>query len=319
MWDTGGSLRSLFIFSRQERWGIGILCTLVMLMAGLPHLSRYSRKSIPPILFTKVDSFAFAAGSGRIHKVIWENRRSNFGRNALSPIQPSRPASLFYFDPNNISFSEWERLGLPGRTIRVILHYREKGGTFRKPDDLGRIWGLDPGSFKRLRPFVRIEEISGQHDHHIDRTHVDHVFKESMKKVTKESIISDINQADSLSWLALPGIGEKLTSRILNFRDKLGGFCSVDQVGETWGLPDSTFRMIKPLLHLGNSLNRKIPINTATVDVLQQHPYIRYSLARLIIRYRQEHGPFSSVEDLRRIALVTDELYGKLEPYCITY
>ena len=126
----------------------------------------------------------------------------------------------------------------------------------------------------------------------------------------------EINQADSLQWLALPGIGEKLTSRILRFRERLGGFCTVEQVAETWGLPDSTFQKIRPMLTLTEHMTRKIPINTATEDLLKQHPYIRYRLAKVIIRYRQEHGPFAALADLRRIDLVTDELYARLEPYC---
>jgi len=90
----------------------------------------------------------------------------------------------------------------------------------------------------------------------------------------------------------------------------------VDQVGETWGLPDSTFRLIRPRLVLASADTRKIPLNTATEEMLQRHPYIRFRLARLIIRYRQEHGPFSEVTDLKRIALVTEELFTKLQPYC---
>ena len=43
----------------------------------------------------------------------------------------------------------------------------------------------------------------------------------------------DINTADTTAFISLPGIGSKLAARIVNFRDKLGGFYSIDQVGET--------------------------------------------------------------------------------------
>lgn len=233
-------------------------------------------------------------------------------------------ASLFWFDPNTLSYSDWEKLGLSSRTIRTILHYLEKGGRFRRPDDLGRIWGLPPDQFSRLRPYVRIagtattERIMHAGDMAAQATQIvdtasPRVYTPSFKK---RILTLDVNQADSLQWLALPGIGEKLTSRILRFRERLGGFCTVDQVGETWGLPDSTFQKLRPMLTLSATSTRKIPLNTAPEDLLQQHPYIRYKLAKVIIRYREEHGPFAAVSDLRRIALVTDDVYARLEPYC---
>jgi DNA uptake protein ComE-like DNA-binding protein len=145
-------------------------------------------------------------------------------------------------------------------------------------------------------------------------------FREPMHDHTvfRKKILAplEVNQADSLQWLALPGIGEKLTSRILKFRERLGGFCTINQVGETWGLPDSTFQKIRPLLSLSVPVTRKIALNSAPEDILQQHPYIRFRLAKVIIRYRQEHGPFTAIADLRHIALVTDDVFSKLEPYC---
>ncbi|HMK26573.1 MAG TPA: helix-hairpin-helix domain-containing protein, partial [Chitinophagaceae bacterium] len=127
--------------------------------------------------------------------------------------------------------------------------------------------------------------------------------------------VIDINSADTTALIALPGIGSKLAARIINFRDKLGGFYSVTQVGETFGLPDSTFQKIKQYLKLENTSTRKININTATVDELKAHPYIRWSLANPIVAYRNEHGPFSKVEDIKKVMAVTDEIYNKIAPY----
>ena len=60
---------------------------------------------------------------------------------------------------------------------------------------------------------------------------------------------------------------------------------------------------------------KKININTATVDEMKSHPYIKYSLANPIIAYRNEHGAFSKIEDIRKIMVVTDEIYRKIAPY----
>jgi DNA uptake protein ComE-like DNA-binding protein len=78
--------------------------------------------------------------------------------------------------------------------------------------------------------------------------------KSACKKLRFTIFIIDINSADTTSFIALPGIGSKLAARIINFRDKLGGFYSVAQVGETFGLPDSTFQKIKQYLKLENTV-----------------------------------------------------------------
>lgn len=125
----------------------------------------------------------------------------------------------------------------------------------------------------------------------------------------------DINSADTAAFIALPGIGSKLALRIVTFRDKLGGFYSIDQLSETYGLSDSVFQKIKQYLRFQSNSFKKININTATLDELKQHPYIRYNLARLIVAYRTEHGSFSSAGDLQKMSFMTDSIYHKLKPY----
>ncbi len=127
--------------------------------------------------------------------------------------------------------------------------------------------------------------------------------------------IIEINTSDTSDFISLPGIGSKLAWRIVNFRDKLGGFYSINQIAETYGLPDSTFQKIKPYLKLTEPNVKKININTATVDELKVHPYIRYQLARPIVAYREEHGQFSKPEDLKKIMIVTDDVFLKMAPY----
>ncbi len=128
----------------------------------------------------------------------------------------------------------------------------------------------------------------------------------------------DINLADTSAWIALPGIGSKLASRIVNFREKLGGFYAINQVAETFGLADSTFQKIRSWLKLDQPQLRKININTATLEELKAHPYIRFTLARPIVAYRSEHGPFNRLEDLKKIAAVTEDAFQKMFPYLTT-
>ncbi|HEY8387260.1 MAG TPA: helix-hairpin-helix domain-containing protein [Parasegetibacter sp.] len=125
----------------------------------------------------------------------------------------------------------------------------------------------------------------------------------------------DINLADSAQWESLPGIGPKLTARILSFREKLGGFYSIDQIGEVYGLTDSVFQKIKPFLKKGEFPVRQLSINYASEEDLRNHPYIRYNGAKAISRYRNANGKFTSVEDLKKVISINRTDLEKMKPY----
>ena len=224
---------------------------------------------------------------------------------------------LFYFDPNTISTSDWKRLGLRDKTIKTIENYLNKGGHFYKSEDLQKIYGLHNDEYERLKTYIKIEStISKTNDDFVSSKSKDEI--QPTKTYATRYLVIDINTADTTSFISLPGIGSKLASRIVSFREKLGGFYSVDQIGETYGLPDSTFQKIKQYLKLDNPSIKKININTATVDEMKAHPYIKFSLANPIAAYRNEHGSFSKIEDIKKVMAVTDEIFKKLAPYLKT-
>ncbi|HJU46264.1 MAG TPA: helix-hairpin-helix domain-containing protein [Chitinophagaceae bacterium] len=136
-------------------------------------------------------------------------------------------------------------------------------------------------------------------------------YKRAVRKI--ENV--EINSADSTAWEALPGIGPVLAARIIKFRDKLGGFYMVEQVKEVYGLQDSTFQLIKPYLKVNVAQVHKINVNTATKEELKMHPYIRWQLGGMIADYRTQHGNFASLDDLKNLQQVTDEVFEKIAPY----
>lgn len=219
--------------------------------------------------------------------------------------------TLFYFDPNKATAEEWKRLGVREKTIGTILNYRSKGGRFYKPDDLRRIYGLRPHEVERLLPFVAIEQKDQQR--YKESEIKQPAFTNSRKEFATVAI--DINSADTSAWKQLKGIGSGYAKRIVNFRTKLGGFVSVEQVAETYGLPDSVFQQIKTQLKTNTSMLRKININNCAADELKAHPYIGYSVANAIVQYRKEHGLFTSVADLQKIGAIDEKLYRKISPY----
>lgn len=307
------------LFTRKDRIAIMLLVLVITAVFLVPTTFSNSGGTR-----TAADT-AWVAGLKRIELKEAESGSANrdYSDNNSTAYQYDRSANnyykkpkgeLFYFDPNTLSTEGWQQLGLREKTISTIQHYLSKGGQFRKPEDLQRIYGLFPNEYERIAPYIQIKSTGGLSGY---RDFSDNSLKENQpaKTYSPRYTSVDINVADTTALIALPGIGTKLAFRIINFRDKLGGFYSVSQVAETFGLPDSTFQRIKQYLKLDNAAVKKININTATVDELKAHPYIRWALANPIVAYRKEHGPFAKMEDLKKVMAVTDELYNKMVPY----
>jgi competence protein ComEA len=312
-------------FTRRDRIGIIVVIVLVLAVFFLPKAFSKSSSNTAPV---KADT-AWIATMKRLEQKEAENNEQKSGQyndDNSSSYQYDRSrknytgqskGELFYFDPNTLSTEGWEKLGLRDKTIHTIQNYLSKGGHFKKPEDLQRIYGLFPNEYERIAPYIKIEP-GNETTNYKDIPEKTTAENQPVKTYTSRYTVIDINSADTTALIALPGIGSKLAMRIINFRDKLGGFYSVNQVGETFGLPDSTFQKIKQYLKLENTSVRKININKATIDELKAHPYIKYNLANPIVAYRNEHGPFTKVEDLKKVMAVTDEIYNKIEPYLTT-
>ena len=162
-------------------------------------------------------------------------------------------------------------------------------------------------SYKRLP----VKKADSLYNHNTSLTKPDSYFPRTVKRFSE----TDINLADSAAWSSLPGIGEKLAVRIIRFREKLGGFYQVEQVAETFGLPDSGFQKIKPFLRLSAISLRGINPNSATKEELQSHPYIRWQIAKAIIDYRLQHGGFRTIDELLQLAQMDAARFEKLKPY----
>ena len=218
----------------------------------------------------------------------------------------SKAVDRFPFDPNTATQDELVRLGVPERTAKAIVNYVGKGGKFRKKEDLQKIYTLTPETYQQLEPYIQIAALATNNERTYTPT--------PNTKKTMPTVRLDINQATAEDWQSLRGIGKVLSGRIVSFRDKLGGFSSVQQVGETYGLPDSTFQAIAP--HLTPSdVFRKVAVNRATEEELKQHPYIKYRDAQALVRYREQHGAFRNAADVEKIIALSPETIARVTPY----
>jgi len=128
--------------------------------------------------------------------------------------------------------------------------------------------------------------------------------------------VLDLNTADSTSLEGLPGIGEKLSARIIKYRERLGGYISVDQLKEVYGLTDSNFLKFRNRLKIENGYKPiKIQINKATYQELRRHPYISHLFAKSVLAYIKMHESINSIEELSKIGSLDEHQVKKIAPY----
>lgn len=303
------TIKAYFSFGKRDRIGVIAVVLLIGIIYALPYLfakkhEPFSAKQIS-VLSKAVDTLAAKQQSNHYTK----NSDEYDDSYQFQPGQTKSFANgeLFPFDPNNLSIEGWQKMGLSEKTSKTIDKYQSKGGKFYKPEDIRKIWGMPEGFYERVKDYIVITSVQGNYSkNNFERT--------SYAKPEKKVLVIDINEADTSAFIALPGIGSKLAARIVNFRNKLGGFYSVEQIGETYGLPDSSFQNIKALLRLNGEI-KKLNINFATKDELKTHPYIRWNLANAIVEYRNQHGSFKSLDELKNIVLIDEAMFEKMVHY----
>ena len=313
-------VKDYFTFTGRERTGLFVLIGASVMVYMLPRFFAPEKKPVPDDSFMQeIASLKITIDSSkRSYANKYEDRSPDFSPSKKYVAYKPEKAEVFYFDPNTLNADGWKKLGIKDRTIETIDKFKAKGYAFRQPDDIRKIFGLRKEDADRLVPYVKISATAKPAISNVDETVIKPSAAPSYIAPSARTIrIIDVNNADTTAYISLPGIGSKLAARIVNFRDKLGGFTSIEQVGETFGVPDSTFQKIKSQLQCNNPALRTININEADVNTLKAHPYLKWHIANAIFNYRLQHGNYKSVDELKKIEIITDELFNKIAPYLV--
>lgn len=224
----------------------------------------------------------------------------------------TRP-ELFTFDPNTADSTQLLRLGLQPWQVRNIYKYRAKGGVYRKPTDFARLYGLTVDQYRRLEPYIRIR---GDYRQAADVIAEDpRTFDRDTLRYPRKIAPGDhvmLNRADTTQLKKVPGIGSYYAKAIVNYRNRLGGFASVDQLLEIEGFPRTA---IEYFVVSHDDAVRKIDVNRLSLNELKRHPYISFFQARAITDYRRLRGSLHSIADLSLLKEFTPKDIARLTPY----
>ncbi|MGZ3751143.1 MAG: ComEA family DNA-binding protein [Mucilaginibacter sp.] len=134
-------------------------------------------------------------------------------------------------------------------------------------------------------------------------------------KKAATGVVVELNAADSAMLTSLPGIGPSFARRIINYRARLGGFYRKEQLKEVFGLDSSTYFALQAQVKADPSHIKKININSVTFEGLSHFPYLSYKQMNAIIQFREQHGEYVSINDMKNIAILDEGILRKIEPY----
>ncbi|NQX42758.1 competence protein ComEA helix-hairpin-helix repeat region [Pedobacter steynii] len=299
-------LNNYFEFSRREFNGLMVLLILLAGVSVFPMVYRALRPQELPTAEEQLAVLKFAmASQPEAYKKMEPRIFSAKGH------LEKRKSVLFYFDPNVIDIDDWQKLGLSEKQAQAILNYRSKGGVFRKKTDLQKMYTISAQLYNLLEPYVQIagtELSTPQKVQAIATTPV---------PISKELKLIELNGADTLELDQIKGIGMVFARRIVAYRERIGGFHKKEQLMEVFGIDSLKYNEVKNQVSIDPDKLKKININTAELADFKNHPYIRYKQVNALIQYRKQHGNYSNIADLNKVAILTPEIIGRLAPYLI--
>jgi len=211
-----------------------------------------------------------------------------------------RPATLFQFNPNNLPLAGWVKLGLTEHQAQVIKHYEEKGGRFLTKGEVKKMYTISPAAYKRLEPYINLPDGPAYYTNK-----------------AKPGEVIEINTADSARLTMIRGIGPAFARRIVHYRERIGGFYNKEQLKEVYGIDKEKYDQIETGIAVDGKHIIKVNINTATFNELKRFPYLSYKQMDAIVAYRDEHGNYNALNDLKNIAILNDGILRKIGPYLV--
>lgn len=281
-------LRAFLFFSSKERRSILLLMLVIIiaLTAGYGHLYRNGQYPQSPADSLDRQGYeAFASG------IVTQKaaRRKEYVR-TYKRIQEK--SALTAFDPNTADSSTLCRLGLPGWMARNILRYRAKGGKFRQASDFRKIYGLREEQYLQLLPYIDIPaKDTAQPVVKLYNLPPADTLAQQFYKYPAGTVVS-LNTADTTQLKKIPGIGSGIARMITGYRQRLGGFYSIEQLEEI----HLDYRQLELWFSIDTTCIRRIDLNRASVERLRNHPYIDFYQAKAIVDYRRKHGRLRSLK-----------------------
>lgn len=320
------SWKDYFYFSKTERNGITVLIIIIIAILLYPIIRNQQHKGYT----YNYESFRDELEQYNTLLAEYVSAKEAINTERQRTALPVEKLTPYPFNPNEASKEELMEMGLRERIASNIINYRNAGGRFRFKEDLNRIFSINDEIYAQLEPFIQLPLRPQESSNEIgSRSKENHQVESEKRNLTetpgekrttssfRASLLVDINQADTVRWQQIRGIGPVFSRRIVAYRELLGGYYSTDQIREVFGMDSSRFESIAShiIIHHDSLYLRKININESDFATLLRHPYLNRNQVNSIIRIRELHGPFENIGKIKRSDLINDDDFQKIAPY----
>lgn len=273
------TIKSYFKFSQGQRLGIFLLFSIII-------------ASQIAYFFTDFSSLS----NDSLEKEKWLSLQSQI--DSMKQEKLDYVPKIYPFNPNFITDYKGYKLGMSVPEIDRLLAFRKQNKYVNSPEEFQAVTKVSDSLLNAISPYFKFPDwVKNKKQFKEYKNYPKTAFAKKEKVV-----IIDINKATQEDLIKIYGIGEAISLRILKFKENLGGFVSMEQMKDVWGLSPEVIENLnshfKVLVHPSV---KKIDINNASIKELSQFPYFNYQLARQIVTFRSMNGDIKNIEDLTKI------------------
>jgi DNA uptake protein ComE-like DNA-binding protein len=250
------------------------------------------------LLFINIGFFTwkyFAKESLIVKKsTIWE--KNQIWIDSLKQVNEEYQPKIYPFNPNFITDYKGAKLGMTTNELNKLFAYRKQNKYVNSPEEFQKITGVSDSLLVAIAPYFKFPDWVKNKSKSKIQFQVNY-FQKNVEKIIKKSI----NFATNEDLVKISGIGEGISARILNEKEKFGGFASIEQLKYIWGLEPNIVEKLNERFFTENEKVKKWQINEMNIKELATFPYFNYTIARNIVSYRSMNGDFKSIEDLKNV------------------
>jgi DNA uptake protein ComE-like DNA-binding protein len=278
-------IKSYFLFSREHRSGIFLLFVIIILVQlGYFFFGNY-----------------FVAKENNQDDTAWLRVQSEI--DSLKNSKLSKKDTIYPFNPNYITDYKGYKLGMSIPEIDRLHAYRKKGKFVNSADEFQQVTKVSNVFLTKISPYFKFPDWVKNKG-----TATSEKFHKFLPKEKERVVQKDINAASREDLIAVYGIGEKLADKILQEKEKLGCFVSMEQFQFMWGIsPEALADLEKRFVVKSQIGIKKISINDLSQKELSKFPYFNYALAKEIVIYRTMNSGIKNIDDLTKIKGMPNE------------